>query len=91
MAVGITLKMRTNPAPCKHTVVTAIEDGVEKVMVFHDSDFENDEFVPEPDNIEIYKIIKERLKVTGKVLSKSKADFDGKTVTTSITKEVVPL
>ncbi len=91
MAVGITLKVRTNPAPCKHTVVTAIEDGVEKVMVFHDSDFDNDDFVPDENSREVFKIIKERLKVSGKKLSKSKADFDGKTVTTSITKEVVPL
>lgn len=79
--MSIKLKIRTNPPPCKHTVVTVTEDGKVHIVVFHDSDFEGD-FVPDEDNREIYKIIKAELK--GKKLSKSKADFDGKTITYDI-------
>ncbi len=82
--MSITLKIRTNPAPCKHTVVTVTEDDKTREMVFHDSDFENGEFVPDEDSREIYKVIKERLKVSGKKLSESKADFDGKTMKVTI-------
>ncbi|KKM23841.1 hypothetical protein LCGC14_1611050 [marine sediment metagenome] len=82
--MSIEIKVRTNPPPCKHTVVTAIEDGKEKQIVFHDSDFESDGFVPDEDSREIYKVIKINLK--GKKLSESKADFDGFTLTQSLEK-----
>ncbi len=89
--MSITLKIRTNPAPCKHTVVTVTEGDEVREMVFHDTDFDNTDFVPDENSRDIYKIIKENLKVTGKKLSEAKADFDGKTVTTIIEKEAVKL
>lgn len=82
--MNLSIKIRTNPPPCRHTVVTVVEDGVERFTVFHDSDFDNDEFVPDDDWKEIYKIIGEKLKIIDKKLSKSKSDFDGKVLTTSI-------
>lgn len=82
--MNLSIKIRTNSPPCKHTVVTVVEDGEVRETVFHDSDFDNDEFVPEDGWKEIYKVIEERLRATGKKLSDSKKDFDGKVLTTSI-------
>ncbi len=78
--MSIKLKIRTNPAPCKHTVDTVTEDGETREMVFHDSDFDNEDFVPGDNDREIFNVIKAKLKMSGKKLSKSKADFDGKTL-----------
>ncbi len=74
--MSIKLKVKTNPSPCKHTVITAIEDEVDSIMVFHDSDFESDDFVPDADSKHIYKAIKKQLKKSGKKLSKSKLDIE---------------
>ena len=40
--------------------------------------------MPDVDSAEVYKVIKEELKVSGKKLSESKADFDGKLLTTAV-------
>lgn len=85
--MSIKLKVRTNPLPCEHTVITFTEDGVDRVTVFHNSDFENDNFVPDEDSREIFKIIKKQLKKLGKKLSESKKDFDKKIVTYDIEDE----
>ncbi len=87
--MAIKIKIKNNPPPCKHTVVTMIEDGKEKQIVFHDSDFENDEFVSDEDSKEIYKVIKAKL--NGKKLSESKALFDRFTLTQNLTAEAIPL
>ena len=72
------IKIKTNPSPCKHTVVTVTEDGIDREIVFHDSDFEDDGFVPDADWKELHKVFKKRVQVTGKKFSKSKSDFHGK-------------
>ncbi len=72
----IELTVRTNPAPCKHTVVTVTEDGVSQDMVFHDSEFDAEQ---EPvDRNEVKKALKEKLTATGKRLSQSKPDLHNK-------------
>lgn len=87
--MSILINVRTNAPPCKHTVVTVTEDGETRQMVFHDSHFTDKDFMPDVEFKEIFKVIKVRLK--GKPLSESEKDFDGFTLTQSLTKEVAEL
>lgn len=75
--MSITLKIRINPPPCKHTVITVTEDDTERTVVFHDSDFEDEEFVLDVDDKRLYKAIAKELKKIGKKLSKSKTEIEG--------------
>ena len=55
--------------------------------VKNDSDFEDDEFVPDEEQKEIFKAFKEKLEETGKPFSESKSDFHGKYFTRKIKDE----
>lgn len=74
--MGIKIKVKINPAPCKHSVITVTEDDKERTVVFHDSDFDDAEYVPDAENKRLYKTIKRELKRTGKKLSESKSDIE---------------
>lgn len=78
--MSVKLKIRTSPppSPCKHVVVTATEDGVDRVQVFHDSDFEDDDYQPDVDWKEMFKVFEKRLILTGNLFSESQSDFNNK-------------
>ena len=75
--MSIKIKVKTNPSPCKHSVVTITEDGVDTISVFHDTDFDNDDFILGIDGKYLYKVIRKQLEMSGKKLSESTDDIEG--------------